>query len=80
VANVGKRPTVEDGLLPNIEVHILSEVPDLYEKKLTVTLLCMIRPEKKFASLVDLSEAIAMDREKAKKFFENRHGNPCNSR
>lgn len=80
VANVGKRPTVEDGLLPNIEVHILGEVPDLYGKKLTVTLLCMIRPEKKFESLQELSEAIAVDRDKAKNFFENRHGNSCNSR
>lgn len=80
VANVGKRPTVEDGLLPNIEVHILSEVPDLYGKKLTVTLLCMIREEKKFASLADLSEAIALDREKAENFFENRRGGSCNCR
>ncbi|HMM05746.1 MAG TPA: bifunctional riboflavin kinase/FAD synthetase [Clostridiales bacterium] len=80
VANVGKRPTVEDGLLPNIEVHILSEVPDLYGKKLTVTLLCMIREEKKFASLADLSEAIAVDREKAESFFENRRSGPCNCR
>jgi riboflavin kinase/FMN adenylyltransferase len=80
VANVGKRPTVDDGLLPNIEVHILGDVPDLYGKKLVVTLLCMIRPEKKFNTLTELSEAIALDRETAKNFFENRRSNSCNSK
>lgn len=78
VANIGNRPTVDDGLKLNIEVHVLGEVPDLYGKKLTVTLLCMIRPEKKFANLTELSEAIALDREKTKNFFENRRSNPCN--
>lgn len=61
VANVGVRPTVEEGLAANLEVHLLTLNPDLYGKRLTVRFVKKLRDEQRFPSLEDLKNAIAKD-------------------
>ncbi len=66
VANVGVRPTVDDSLEANLEVHLLDRAVDLYGRRLQVTFLHKLRDEKKFDSLADLKSGIAQDVEHAK--------------
>ncbi len=65
VANIGVRPTVEKGALPNLEAHILSNVPELYEKELRVELKGYLRKEMKFESKEELFLQIEKDGEQS---------------
>jgi len=65
VANVGVRPTVNDGVRANLEVHLLGQAVDLYGQRLTVRFLHKLREEKKFESLDALKAGIAADIEQA---------------
>jgi len=60
VVNVGVRPTV-DGATRLIEAHLLDVAPDLYGRRLTLTFLDRIRPERRFESLDALRAQIADD-------------------
>jgi riboflavin kinase / FMN adenylyltransferase len=60
VVNVGVRPTV-DGATRLIEAHLLDVAPDLYGRRLTLTFLDRIRPERRFESLDALRAQIAED-------------------
>lgn len=62
VCNVGKRPTV-GGKDLRVEVHIPGYSGDLYGKKLKVEFVRLIRGEKKFASLEELTAQIKRDLE-----------------
>jgi riboflavin kinase / FMN adenylyltransferase len=65
VANVGRRPTVNDrGVL--LEVHLLDREMDLYDRKLAVRFFDFIRPEKKFDGLDALKAQISSDAERAR--------------
>ncbi|QIB66344.1 bifunctional riboflavin kinase/FAD synthetase [Kineobactrum salinum] len=65
VANVGTRPTVNDSIRANLEVHLLQGAPQLYGKHIEVTFLHKLRDEKKFPSVVELRRQIAADIETA---------------
>lgn len=78
VACIGHRPTVEEGQSVNLEVHFLDADLDLYGREIAVTLISFLRGEEKFGSLDELKNAIAGDKERAKKFFQKRHSRPCN--
>jgi len=60
VANLGSRPTV-NGNAPRLEVHLFDFDADIYGERLNVSLLEMIRPEKKFDGLDALKAQIADD-------------------
>ncbi len=60
VANLGSRPTV-NGNAPRLEVHLFDFAADIYGERLNVSLLEMIRPEKKFDGLDALKAQIATD-------------------
>ncbi|HWB51034.1 MAG TPA: bifunctional riboflavin kinase/FAD synthetase [Stellaceae bacterium] len=60
VANIGLRPTV-GGLVPRLEAHLFDIDRDLYGRHLRVALVDFIRPEKKFASFMELKDQIAAD-------------------
>ncbi|MEL0087899.1 MAG: riboflavin kinase, partial [Halieaceae bacterium] len=66
VANVGTRPTVNDSLQANLEVHILDVDGDFYGQRLTVEFLCKLREEKKYESLEALKAGIAADIKQAR--------------
>jgi len=65
VANLGMRPTF-DGTAPRLEVHLFDFDEDIYDRRIDVALLEMIRPEKKFDGLDALKAQIARDCEKAR--------------
>ena len=70
VANVGVRPTVEEGIEPILEVHLFDWARDIYGQRIAVEFKHKIREELKFASLQELQLAIENDIQQAKVFFE----------
>ncbi len=68
VANIGIQPTLPSGKV-TVEAHILKDCPDLYGHKVRLSLRCMLREEKRFASVPELKEQIEKDREQALRIF-----------
>lgn len=71
VANIGVRPTVEEGGAPNLEAHILNHAPDLYDQKLRVELMSFVRPERHFENKDALFAQIKRDGEESLSRLEN---------
>ncbi len=69
VANVGTRPTVDDSIRANLEVHLLEFDRDIYGKTITVTFLEKVREEEKFDSIELLAEQIQRDIARGREFF-----------
>ena len=68
VANIGTRPTVDDGRGRSLEVHLFSEdLPMDYGWELEVGFLRKIRDEKKFQSLEELRKQIEFDVQNAQR-------------
>jgi riboflavin kinase/FMN adenylyltransferase len=61
VANVGVRPTVDDSIMANLEVHLLDREVALYGQHIEVTFRHKLRAEQKFGSVDELRENIARD-------------------
>lgn len=74
VANVGVRPTVNDSIKANLEVHVLDRQIDLYGRRIEVTFLHKLREEQKFDSVEELRENIARDIEHTRQWFEAADG------
>ncbi|MBR1797276.1 MAG: riboflavin biosynthesis protein RibF [Clostridiales bacterium] len=66
VTNVGRRPTVEDTNGDIVETFIFDFDEIIYGARIKVELLDFIRPERKFASVDELSSQVAEDKETAK--------------
>lgn len=69
VANIGTRPTIDDGLKARLEVHLLDFSGDIYGKTLQVIFRSKLREEQKFASIDALKTAIHSDIAEAKQYF-----------
>jgi riboflavin kinase/FMN adenylyltransferase len=69
VANYGVRPTVEQSTEPRLEVHVLGDCPFGEGDPIHVEWRRFLRREARFASLADLRDQIARDRDAAAKFF-----------
>ena len=65
ITNVGLRPTV-DGESLCAETHIFDYEGDLYGRTLTVELLEFLRPERRFASVDELSAQVHADMDAAR--------------
>ena len=61
VANIGRRPTVNDGTESRVEVHLFDFARDIYGAVIDVTLHAFLRAERKFAGLDELRAQIAAD-------------------
>ncbi|GBR43584.1 bifunctional riboflavin kinase/FAD synthetase [Gluconobacter roseus] len=61
VANIGRRPTINDGQESRLEVHLFDFNEDLYGQTLSVALIALLREEKKFSGLDELKAQIAAD-------------------
>jgi riboflavin kinase/FMN adenylyltransferase len=72
VANVGTRPTVENSIQANLEVHLLDREVTLYGRHIEVSFHHKLRDEKKFADLNELRENIARDVNNARAWFVRR--------
>jgi riboflavin kinase/FMN adenylyltransferase len=71
VANIGRRPTVHEGLESRLEVNIFDFDADIYGAELAVALHAYIRPEQKFAGLDALKVQIATDAAEARRLLTN---------
>lgn len=65
VTNVGFNPTFNDNLHMSIETHVIGIGHDFYDEVMTVEFLGKIREEKRFASVEELKNQIALDTKKA---------------
>ena len=70
VANVGVRPTVDESIKANLEVHLLDREIQLYGQHIEVAFRHKLRDEKKFDSLDELKENIARDIDDTRAWFE----------
>lgn len=71
VSNIGIRPTVEEEKKVLLcETYLLGENLDLYGKSITVSLLSMIREERKFEGFDELAKQLKKDTISAERFFD----------
>lgn len=75
VANVGVRPTVDDSIRANLEVHLLDREIQLYGQHIDVTFRHKLRDERKFSSVEELRENIARDVANTRTWFEQHRAN-----
>ena len=66
MANVGQRPTVSDQEETTLEVHVIDGAGDWYGEVLHLRWMHWMRGEVKFASQGELTQALHLDREKAR--------------
>ena len=66
VANIGRRPTINDGQESRLEVNLFDYEGDLYGQTLSVALHSMLRAEKRFNGLDALKEQISQDAQAAR--------------
>ena len=70
VANIGRRPTVNEGPESRLEVNLFGFDGDLYGQELGVSLHAYIRAERKFAGLDELKAQIAADAAEAARLLD----------
>lgn len=71
VTNVGCKPTVQESMVVNFETHIFDFSDDVYGNKVVVELYEFRRPEMKFSSIDELTNAMNADIKAARDFFKN---------
>lgn len=67
---VGNRPTLSEGLARTIEVNIFDMNANLYAQHLSIEFVAYIRENRKFASLEELQEQIALDEQVIRSYFK----------
>ncbi|MFT9423888.1 MAG: bifunctional riboflavin kinase/FAD synthetase [Acetobacter syzygii] len=70
VANIGRRPTINDGQESRLEAHLFDFEGDLYGQELSVALHSLLREEKRFAGLDALKNQIEQDAAQARKVLD----------
>lgn len=70
VANIGRRPTINDNQESRVEAHLFDFSGDLYGQELEVTLHKLLREERRFNGLEELKAQISLDAAEARAFFE----------
>ncbi|MBB2202916.1 bifunctional riboflavin kinase/FAD synthetase [Gluconacetobacter tumulisoli] len=69
VANIGRRPTIDDGQESRLEVHLLDFEGGLYDQTLSVALHDLLREERRFTGLDALKTQIALDATAARAYL-----------
>ena len=69
VANIGRRPTVNEGPESRLEVNIFDFDEDIYDAELSVALHAYIREERRFPGLDALKAQIATDAAEARRLL-----------
>lgn len=59
--NIGRRPTLNNGLDVSVEVNLMAFSGDLYETSLSLQLVCRLRDEQRFESIDDLQRQLRAD-------------------
>ena len=70
VANIGVRPTVDDGSAVTVETFLLHFQGDLYGREVRLHFHDFLRPERKFDSLEELRAEVMHNAEQAEAFFQ----------
>ena len=68
IVNIGLQPTLPSGKV-TVEAHALAGKPELYGKKVRLTVIERLRAEHKFNTVEELEEQIALDKERALRLF-----------
>ncbi|MBM2815680.1 MAG: riboflavin biosynthesis protein RibF [Ignavibacteria bacterium] len=63
MANIGRRPTFGEDILPAIEAHFFGIDETLYDRQITLEFLKFIREEKKFSGVDELVTQLHKDKE-----------------
>ena len=66
VANIGRRPTVNEGPESRVEAHLFDWSGDIYGQEVSVSLIGFLRNERKFASFDELRQQIVKDADQAR--------------
>jgi len=69
VANIGRRPTVDERTESLLEVNVFDYAGDLYDAELSVALHAFLRPEQKFSGIEALRTQIAEDAAEARRLL-----------
>jgi len=69
VTNIGRRPTVYEDYAATIETYVLDFSADVYGEKVRLFFFDRLREERKFPSVMDLTEQIGRDIEAARQYF-----------
>jgi riboflavin kinase/FMN adenylyltransferase len=69
VTNVGRRPTVYEDFATTIETHVLDFAAETYGDRVRLFFLERLREERKFPSVMALTEQIGRDIEAARRYF-----------
>ena len=72
MTNIGVKPTVSDEAKVTAETYLYGFDGDLYGQEASVSLLSFRRPERKFADVAELKEAMHQDVEEGIRFHERR--------
>jgi riboflavin kinase/FMN adenylyltransferase len=68
--SIGYNPTVnKEGAARSVEVHILNFNRDIYGQEITLIFRARLRSEKKFDSLQQLADQMAVDKENTLKLL-----------
>jgi len=71
IANIGFRPSIDQGSNPLLEIHLFDFDRDIYGAHLSVRFLHKIRDELKFPSIDALKQQISQDLESARQYFKH---------
>ncbi|MBQ8222513.1 MAG: bifunctional riboflavin kinase/FAD synthetase [Bacteroidales bacterium] len=66
---IGKKPTINNDEIENVEVHIFDFDQDIYDKDIKVRFVSRIRAEKKFEDLEALRKQLEIDEKKIKEIL-----------
>jgi riboflavin kinase/FMN adenylyltransferase len=72
VTNIGRRPTVYEDYATTIETYVLDFSSDVYGERVRLFFFDRLREERKFPSVMALTEQIGRDIEKTREFFRSR--------
>ena len=70
MTNIGRKPTVKDNNVVNLETYLYDCHEDLYGQKITVQLLHYRRPEHRFSDIEQLKETMEQDVLAGRDFFK----------
>ena len=69
MTNIGRRPTLNNGIQISLETHLLDFKEDLYGESLTLEFIGRLRDEKRFEGLEHLKAQLAQDAEKTREML-----------
>ena len=70
MTNIGRRPTLDNGPQPSIEVNLFDFDGDIYGQEITLEFISFLRLEFKMCGLEELKHQLGLDRDNAKRLLQ----------